>query len=81
MPIRDKEQAASSEADSVVELKEVAPGVYEPTGEIRNQTRSRVTQSKMVIRKPRSAEDELKLGFKIGMDIVRKMGKVLNVKL
>ncbi len=83
MSTSEQDKADSSEASSVVELKEVKPGVYEPASTqcdaepIPLRTRKRLRRRSEFDR----VEDEVVQGFKTGMSLVKRIGKALNVKL
>ncbi len=83
MSTNEEGKAHSSEASSVVELKEIKPGVYEPASNecdaepVPLRTRKRLRRRSEFDR----VEDEVVTGFKTGMSLVRRIGKALNVRL
>jgi len=77
----EQEKADSSEAPSVVELRETRPGVYEPSAQTCDEVRPRIRRRLRSKSQFDMVESEVVEGFKAGMGLMRKIGKALNVKV
>jgi len=73
------------QVEDVVELKPGPDGIYEPaSGVCDGATRQTRADRRKAARKPVPSEDvesQVITGFKLGMSVVRKVGRALNIKI
>ncbi len=79
------ERDKNSEKDETVELREVRPGVYEPASQTCDATSPPPSRPRRITRRPSPdvldhVESQFVTGFRMGIAIVRRVGKALNVK-
>jgi hypothetical protein len=65
-----------------VELRETSPGVYEPVNQDCDAAPARSHQRRhSTVRRPPSALEDMERGVQYGFEILRRVGKALNVRL